>query len=247
MKKIKMRVLAKSDKGLIRDQNEDYYYISDENQKIGLYMLADGMGGYEGGEIASRLAIDAARKYIETHFEDIKHDKEILQKLIKDAMEYANTVVYDIAKDSEELKSMGTTLEVCLIYNNRAYIGHIGDSRIYRIRKGFIRKLTTDHSYVETLVKDGTITKEEAKHHPKKNMLMKALGCSETVEPDITLKNFQKDDILVMTSDGLTNMVEDSKIYEVITNNFDNSDQMLIDLANRAGGIDNITVVIIKN
>ena len=247
MKKIKMRVLAKSDKGLIRDQNEDYYYISDENQKISLYMLADGMGGYEGGEIASRLAIDAARKYIETHFEEIQHDKESLQKLIKDAMDYANTVVYDIAKDSEELKSMGTTLEVCLIYNNRAYIGHIGDSRIYRIRKDFIRKLTTDHSYVETLVKDGTITKEEAKHHPKKNMLMKALGCSEILEPDISVKNFQKDDILVMTSDGLTNMVEESKIYEVITNNFDSSDQMLIDLANQAGGIDNITVVIIKN
>ena len=203
--------------------------------------------GYEGGEIASRLAIDAARRYIDTHFEETVHDKENLQKLVKAAIEYANTVVYDVAKDSEELKSMGTTLEVCLIYNNRAYIGHIGDSRIYRIRKNFIRKLTTDHSYVETLVKDGTITKEEAKHHPKKNMLMKALGCSDMAEPDICVKNFQKDDILVMTSDGLTNMVEESKIYEVITNNFDNSNQLLIDMANEAGGVDNITVVIIKN
>ena len=89
-------------------------------------------------------------------------------------MEYANGIVYEIAQKSEELKSMGTTLEICLIYNNRAYIGHIGDSRIYRIRDKFFRKLTTDHSYVQTLVKDGTITKEEAEHHPKKNMLMKA-------------------------------------------------------------------------
>ncbi len=203
--------------------------------------------GYEGGEVASRLAIDAARRHIETHFEQIEHDKESIQELIREAIEYANTVVYDIAKDSEELKSMGTTLEVCLIYNNRAYIGHIGDSRIYRIRRQFIRKLTTDHSYVETLVRDGTITKEEAKHHPKKNMLMKALGCSEIIEPDIMVKNFEVGDIIVMTSDGLTNMVEESKIYDVVTNNFDNSDKILVDMANDAGGFDNITVVIIKN
>ena len=131
--------------------------------------------GYEGGEIASRLAIDASKRYIKNHFDAIEHDRESIQKLIRDSMEYANMIVFDVAKDSEELKSMGTTLEICLIYNNRAYIGHIGDSRIYRIRGDIMRKLTTDHSYVETLVKGGTITKEEAKHHPKKNMLMKAL------------------------------------------------------------------------
>lgn len=95
--------------------------------------------------------------------------------MISKAFEYANDVVFGKSKNADELKGMGTTLEICLIYNNRAYIGHIGDSRIYRIRSNIIRKLTTDHSYVETLVKGGTITKEEAKHHPKKNMLMKAL------------------------------------------------------------------------
>ncbi len=162
-------------------------------------------------------------------------------------MEYANTVVFDIAMQSEKLKSMGTTLEICLIYNNRAYIGHIGDSRIYRIRGEFFRKLTTDHSYVETLVKDGTITKEEAKHHPKKNMLMKALGCAETIEPDVMVKNFQKDDIIVMTSDGLTNMVDEKVIHDTILNNFENSVELLVNMANDAGGVDNITVVIIKN
>ena len=162
-------------------------------------------------------------------------------------MEYANTVVFDIAMQSEKLKSMGTTLEICLIYNNRAYLGHIGDSRIYRIRGEFFRKLTTDHSYVETLVKDGTITKEEAKHHPKKNMLMKALGCAETIEPDVMVKNFQKDDIIVMTSDGLTNMVDEKVIHDTILNNFENSVELLVNMANNAGGVDNITVVIIKN
>ena len=242
-----MKVLAKSDRGKLREQNEDYYYVSDENKIPALYMLADGMGGYEGGEVASRLAIDAAARYIGNHFDLIEHMKEDILELIEDAMKYANEIVFDVAKNSEDLQSMGTTLEICLIYNNRAYIGHIGDSRIYRIRGKIIRKLTTDHSYVEQLVKDGTITKEEAKTHPKKNMLMKALGCSEYVEPDVMVKNFQPEDIIVMTSDGLTNMVDDNKIFETIKNNFEASNEMLIDMANDAGGIDNITVVIIKN
>ena len=203
--------------------------------------------GYEGGEIASRLAIDATNRYIENHFELIEHDKESIQELIEKAIEYANEIVLDVAKGHEELKSMGTTLEVCLIYNNRAYIGHIGDSRIYRIRDKFFRKLTTDHSYVQTLVKDGTITKEEAEHHPKKNMLMKALGCMDEAKPDVMVKNFQEGDIIVMTSDGLTNMVPEEKIYETITKHFDECDDMLIDMANEAGGVDNITIVIIKN
>ncbi len=131
--------------------------------------------GYKGGEIASKLAIEAARTYIEGHFDKITYEKETILELIKSAMDYANNVVFEKSKSADELIGMGTTLEICLIYNNRAYIGHIGDSRIYRIRGTIMRKLTTDHSYVETLVKGGTITKEEAKHHPKKNMLMKAL------------------------------------------------------------------------
>ena len=131
--------------------------------------------GYKGGEIASKLAIEAARRYIDNHFNEIEHNKEKILELISSAMAYANNVVFDKSKNTDELQGMGTTLEICLIYNNRAYIGHIGDSRIYRIRGSIMRKLTTDHSYVETLVKGGTITKEEAKHHPKKNMLMKAL------------------------------------------------------------------------
>ena len=170
-----MKVTANSDKGRVREQNEDYYYVSDGFNNYDIYMLADGMGGYKGGEIASKLAIEAAREYIEGNFDKISHDKESILEMINKAFEYANDVVFGKSKNIDQLKGMGTTLEVCLIYNNRAYIGHIGDSRIYRIRGEIMRKLTTDHSYVETLVKGGTITKEEAKHHPKKNMLMKAL------------------------------------------------------------------------
>ena len=110
------------------------------------------------------------------------------------------------------LSEMGTTLEVCLIYNNKAYIGHIGDSRVYRIRKNIIRKLTIDHSYVEKLVRDGKITREESYHHPKKNMLIKALGCEEKIEPDILVKGFLNEDIILMCSDGLTNMLKEEEI-----------------------------------
>ena len=139
-----------------------------------------------------------------------------IQKLIRDAIEYANMVVYDKANTQESLEKMGTTLEICLVYEDKAYIGHIGDSRIYRIRKDIIRKITTDHSYVQKLVKDGTITKEEAEDHPKKNMLMKALGCEAYAEPDIIVKSFLKEDIFLICSDGLTNMVSEEKIKNII-------------------------------
>jgi len=170
-----MRAFAKTDVGKAREMNQDYYYISNPEDDLKVYILADGMGGYNGGEIASRLATTTALSYIKNNFETVPKEKEEILKLVKSAMEYANMVVYEKATSNKELEGMGTTLEVCLIYNNKAYIGHVGDSRIYRIRKEFIRKLTHDHSYVQKLVKDGTITKEEADHHPKKNMLMKAL------------------------------------------------------------------------
>ena len=131
--------------------------------------------GYNGGEIASSLATTSAKKYIEENFDQINHNPEEIQGLIKKAMEYANEIVYEKSKEKQELEQMGTTLEVCLKYENKVYIGHIGDSRIYRIRKNIIRRITTDHSYVETLVRDGSITREEAFYHPKKNMLIKAL------------------------------------------------------------------------
>ena len=131
--------------------------------------------GYNGGEIASSLATNSVKKYIEENFEKMNSTPDEIQKLIKEAMEYANEIVYEKSKSNQELEQMGTTLEICLKYGNKVYIGHIGDSRIYRIRKNIIRRITTDHSYVETLVKDGTITREEAFYHPKKNMLIKAL------------------------------------------------------------------------
>ena len=188
--------------------------------------------GYKGGEIASKLAAESTVKYIKSNFEN--------------AIEYANMVVYEKSKEDKELEGMGTTLELCLIYNNKAYIGHVGDSRIYRIRKDVIRKLTKDHSYVQQLVEDKKITREEAKTHPKKNMLTKALGCTPYGEPDIRARNFEKGDVFIMCSDGLTNMVEEKRIQELVKENINTAADNLIKEANEAGGFDNITVIIIN-
>ena len=127
------------------------------------------------------------------------------------------------------------------------YIGHIGDSRIYRIRKNIIRRITTDHSYVETLVKDGKITREEAFYHPKKNMLIKALGCTEKIEPDITVKEFLPGDIILMCSDGLTNMLKEEEIYKIINEDKEKACSNLISKANEHGGLDNISVILISS
>ena len=238
---------AKSDTGKVREMNQDAYYISDSSSEVKLFILADGMGGYKGGEIASNLAIKCTRNYIENNFKDTPKDRENLIQLVASSMEYANMIVYEKSKEDKEFEGMGTTLEVCLIYNNKIYIGHIGDSRIYRIRKDFMRKLTTDHSYVQKLVKDGTITKEEAEVHPKKNMLLKALGCNAFVEPDVSVKGFFFFFILLISSDGLTNMVKQEDIFQIATGNIEKAPQRLIDLANQHGGMDNITVIIIKS
>jgi protein phosphatase len=187
-----MQVFAKSDIGRERKTNEDFYYVSKPEDKIRLFILADGMGGYNAGEVASRMAVESARDYIHKHFAKNKDSKEKLEALLKDAIEYANSVVYKKAQSKEDLRGMGTTLDVCLIYNSRIYIGHVGDSRVYRIRKEFMRRLTKDHSYVQQLVEDKKITREEAEHHPKKNMLLKALGCTSYVEPDIRARNVEK-------------------------------------------------------
>ena len=243
-----MKIYAETDIGMVRKMNQDAYYISEENDNYKLCILADGMGGYTGGEIASRLACMSTAKYIKENFEsETQYTKEEIMEIIKKAMEYANEIVYEKSKQEKELEQMGTTLEVCLIYNNRVHIGHIGDSRIYRIRQNIMRKITVDHSYVQKLVKDGTITKEEAINHPKKNMLMKALGCEENIEPDIMVKGFNENDILLMCSDGLTNMISEQEIYNIIAADIQNAAKRLIKKAKELGGYDNITVIIIEN
>lgn len=239
-----MEVSAKTDVGKARDNNQDYYYVQNEGD-VKLYILADGMGGYTGGEIASKLAVESVKKYIEENFEENikKHVK--IEEILEQVTQYANKVVYEKAKSSKDLEEMGTTLEICLIYKNEAYFSHIGDSRVYIIKEKQIMQLTKDHSYVQKLVNDGTITKEEAKNHPKKNMLLNALGCTEVSKPDILTKKIKNVDYIVICSDGLTNMVEEDRILQIINENGVEATSILIEEANKQGGYDNITIIII--
>ena len=240
-----MEIFARSDIGKIRDMNQDNYYISGQDDKTKLFIVADGMGGYKGGEIASKLAVESTSKYIINNYKETENKKEMISNLIRNAIEYANMVIYEKSMEVEELSGMGTTIDVVVIESGKIYIGHVGDSRVYRLRKDFLRKLTVDHSYVEQLLKQGNITKEEAYNHPKKNMLTKALGCTAFVEPDVIIKGFQKDDILLMCTDGLTNMVREREIYNIIKDNPKEACNKLIDKANENGGLDNITAVVI--
>ncbi len=231
-----MKAFAESDIGKVRENNQDSYYCAKEEDSLNLYIVADGMGGYNGGEVASSLAVAAVKGYFENNFASSQNDRESILALIRSAIEYANMVVIEKAKSEKELEGMGTTLDLCFIYNNKLYIGHVGDSRIYRIRKEFIRKLTKDHSYVQQLVEDGKITKEEAVHHPKKNMITKALGVSSIVEPDVYVKGYLKDDVIVMCTDGLSNMVPDAKLYEIASQQEpDKASKMLVEEANKNG------------
>lgn len=240
-----MKAFARSDIGKVREMNQDNYYVSGQDDELKLFIVADGMGGYKGGEIASKLAVESTSKYIISNYKEIENKKEMILDLIKNAIEYANMVIYEKSTEVEELNGMGTTIDVVIIQNGRLYIGHVGDSRVYRLRKDFFRKLTVDHSYVEQLLKQGNITKEEAYNHPKKNMLTKALGCTAFVEPDVMIKGFQKDDILLMCTDGLTNMIRECEICNIIKENPELACDKLIDKANQNGGLDNITAVVI--
>ena len=201
------------------------------------------------GEIASTTAISAIKSYIDENIYDIELVEDQINDLIRGAISRANKEIYEIAEKDETYKGMGTTVILAITFGNRVYIGHIGDSRLYRIRKNIIRQLTTDHSYVQALLKEGTITKEQAYNHPQKNILLKVVGCEPYIEPDILVKGFLKDDVLLMCTDGLTNMLTNEEIFNIITNeknNLENTWKQLIDAANENGGNDNISVILVS-
>ena len=246
-----MQYYGVTDIGMKRTENQDRIYLPGSTDEIMLFIVADGMGGANAGGTASRMAIEYARQAIiaDLHLE-IPIEREQIEAIIRNAIINANKYVYGKSKENPEYTGMGTTLSIALIIKNKVYIGHVGDSRIYRIRKNIMRQLTKDHSYVQALVQDGSITKEEAEHHPQKNMLLKAVGCEEEIEPDVMVKGFLKDDVLLMCSDGLTNMMDTKDIYDEIVEGKKNLKKTCNSLINHSkinGGYDNISVILIFN
>lgn len=240
-----MIIRSITDIGLKRQKNQDFIFASDEKD-FPLFILADGMGGHNAGEIASKLGVDIIKKEFELHRDKLKDEKRLI-KTIRNSIKDANKKIYRESLDSKEFHGMGTTLTLAYILNGKIYIGHIGDSRAYFINEKDIKQLTEDHSLVNQLVKSGSISSEQAKTHPKKNVITKALGASKDIEMDIYTLKYKQGDILMICSDGLTNMLDDREIFDIIHREaIDKSINTLMVEAKKNGGLDNISIIIIK-
>ncbi len=240
-----MQFFSISDTGRLRKSNQDSA-IAKEIGPFTLLALADGMGGHSGGEVASSLAIEEISSVISDKLAKKMLPGQIML-LLTEALEKANEEIRARAESDESLTGMGTTCDICIAEKNKIYIAHIGDSRVYKISKnGEIKKLTRDHSLVEFMLENGTITPEEAINHPQRNVILQALGISDSLDPDVFQEKISPCDVILLCSDGLTNMLDEETIAHAAISEDSPSEiaEKLVRLANDAGGKDNITVVI---
>lgn len=227
-----MKMYGATDIGLVRETNQDNFYI---DKSLKWAVVADGMGGHNGGETASTMAV-----------EEIK--KSMLQGVgLKESISNANTLVYRTSVENPELAGMGTTVVLCEIVGGRVNIAHVGDSRAYIFHDGKLRQITKDHSIVQQLIDSGTITEEQAKYHPQRNLITRALGTEKNIRVDYETLEFSENDYILICSDGLSSYVEKSEIENIISNTrISEAADKLVEAANKCGGKDNVTVVLIK-
>lgn len=244
---VKMFICACSDIGKIRNINQDSYCYFDDNL-LPLFVVADGMGGHNAGEVASKLAIDMIKENYLKEKNNILQGTLDIPKFINFTLKNANDKIFKEARENISYSGMGTTITLGIIYDRKLYIGHIGDSRAYIYKNNVLLQLTQDHSLVAELVRNGSITNEEAINHPQKNVITRALGTEETVKIDIISKELDPDDILIFCTDGLTNMLSDLEISNILSGCNDIKDAccLLTNTANERGGLDNTTVMIVK-
>lgn len=239
-----MQFYSITDRGKKRINNED----SCVAKKIGEFtvlILADGMGGHSGGEIASSRAIDSCLDVLSENLSENLFPAQIFNVLSL-CLDKANKEICTLSEKDSALSGMGTTLDICLVLQNTAYIAHIGDGRIYKASGGKLRKLTKDHSLMEYMIEQGQITPEEAEYHPQRNVITRALGSHPRAQEDTLKIDINKGDVLLLCSDGLTNMLTEEKISEILSSRSDikKAAKELIMRANDEGGYDNITVIL---
>lgn len=249
----KIEIIGQTDVGSVRDHNEDA--ISTESA-LGLAILADGMGGHRGGEVASAITVSTVFETISKKLHslsegctDEKTGFSLESLTVHDAIALANSNVHKSSNENEQYKGMGTTVVVVLFYDNRFTVAHVGDSRLYRIRDGIFEQVTRDHSLMQELVDRGFYTPEQARESLNKNLVTRAIGIDEEVRIDIQEDFAQVNDIYLLCSDGLSDMVEDDLIYQTIKRNSDDLERAaseLIEEANRRGGKDNISVILAR-
>ena len=238
-----MNIGYKSDAGKVRQNNEDCFIVDKE---IGLFIVADGVGGHQGGEVASKLGALTIQQVIRERL--AVQDKPEREAIIKEAIDQAHRAVSEKAADNHHLCGMGTTVVLGWFHYRRVYIAHVGDSRAYLINAKNITPLTEDHSVVAALLKAGKITPQEAKTHKMRHVITQCLGIDEYAGPAIKSFPIKRGDILLLCSDGLTDMVEDHEIKKEVQEkrkNLQSSANELIKLANKKGGRDNITLILI--
>ncbi|MCL2572877.1 MAG: Stp1/IreP family PP2C-type Ser/Thr phosphatase [Defluviitaleaceae bacterium] len=238
-----MYAVGLTDVGKVRDHNEDviYYTTSPIGSLPNLFIVADGMGGHNAGEIASAKSLEYSVNFI-TGAECYDTKEDILD-ILKTAIVIANTNVFKLSTTNPAYSGMGTTFSACTIYQDTMIISHVGDSRIYTICPKEITQITKDHSFVQEMIDAGEITKEEARTHSKRNMITKVLGCDLELTPDGFFHDISDAHYVLLCSDGLTDMLSDEEIKNIVLQEKDT--QSLIDAANLKGGKDNISAIII--
>ncbi|MGN0458307.1 MAG: Stp1/IreP family PP2C-type Ser/Thr phosphatase [Eubacterium sp.] len=242
-----MKIVAKTDKGKVRENNQDAYAVGELPGDVAWAVVCDGMGGAAGGNIASALAVKVISDKITASYNERMKDASI-KNLLDSAITAANIEVYDMAYTRPELKGMGTTVVCAIIRKDVAYIAHAGDSRAYIVDDKGVEQITVDHSLVQDLVNKGEITAEQAEKHPNKNIITRALGVDKRIEIDYSEVDICNNETLLLCTDGLTNYVTPADIFEQIKDGqyYAFADR-LVKMANNNGGGDNITVVAIAN
>ncbi len=241
-----MKAVFMTDQGRVRQHNEDSGGIFQNLDGHRLAIVADGMGGHRAGDVASGMTLLELKKQWENTKGITTADKA--EKWLKENILKVNSLLYDHAQNNSECDGMGTTIVAALSTEHFATVANIGDSRCYLLNESGFKQVTEDHSLVNELVRFGQITKEDAEHHPRKNVLLRALGTEENVEMDIKTIMFEEGDYLLLCSDGLSNKVNELELKEILANDADleQKAEKLISLANEYGGEDNITLAIVE-
>jgi protein phosphatase len=248
-----LEIATCSDPGMVRSHNEDSIAADPVN---GLVVLADGMGGYNAGEVASGMAttviVNEIRQILASakpYDVDSRTSEEIAARLVREQVLKANTSIYQAAQSQPQYAGMGTTLIVCLFYDNRMLVAHLGDSRLYLLRDGNFSQVTRDHSLLQEQIDSGIITPEQAKRAQHKNLVTRALGIDPIVEPEIHEYAAKAGDIYLLCSDGLCDMVDDEDIgmtLQTLGGNLKLAAQQLVQMANDNGGRDNVSVILVR-
>lgn len=234
-----MFIKCRTDRGIKRKINEDYV-LTVKGTNYVLLIVADGMGGQNAGEIASSMAAMTIRSFVFDEF--MSYDDK--QDLLREAIVRANNKIYKTASQNVEMAGMGTTVTCILICGDSLYYGHVGDSRAYVINNDSIRKITQDHSLVQELIDNGTITEAEAIEHPQRNLITRAVGTEKYVIVDTGIEKLNSDDKVLLCSDGLTSYLTDEEIHSFVKSDAFGAVDKMISCANDRGGKDNISIIL---